>query len=87
VPYARHLGYQKTITVVRGQYFWHGMQRDAIDYLDRCMECHMVKVEHKHPRRFLQPFPILEWKWEIFIIYFITKLPRKWRRLRKRILW
>jgi hypothetical protein len=33
-------------------------------------------IEHRHPTRLLQPFPILEWKWEVVTIDFITKLPR-----------
>jgi hypothetical protein len=49
VPYTGHPGYQKTITVVRGQYFWPGMKRDVTDYLARCMECQKVKAEHRHP--------------------------------------
>jgi hypothetical protein len=30
VPYVGHPGYQKTIVVVRGQYFWLGMKRDVL---------------------------------------------------------
>jgi hypothetical protein len=29
-----------------------------------------------HSNGFLQPFPILEWKWEVVTMDFITKLPR-----------
>jgi hypothetical protein len=32
------IGYQKTITVVRGQYFWPGMKKDVTNYLARCMD-------------------------------------------------
>jgi hypothetical protein len=35
-----------------------------------------VNIEHKHPMGLLQLFPIPEWKWEVFMINFITKLPR-----------
>jgi hypothetical protein len=49
VPYARHLGYQKTITSVRGQYFWPSMKKDDTNYLAKCMEFHKVKAEHRHP--------------------------------------
>jgi hypothetical protein len=41
------------------------------------LECQKVKVEHKHPTGLLQPFPIPKWKWEVVIMDFITKLPRK----------
>jgi hypothetical protein len=36
----------------------------------------MVKAEHRHPTGLLQPLPILEWKWEVVTMDFITKLPR-----------
>jgi hypothetical protein len=39
VPYAGHLDYQKTITVVRSQFFWLGMKKDVADYIARCMKC------------------------------------------------
>jgi hypothetical protein len=39
VPYAGHLGYQKTIAVVKSHYFWPGMKKDIVEYIARCMEC------------------------------------------------
>jgi hypothetical protein len=40
------------------------------------LECQKVKDEHKQPVGLLQPLPILEWKWEVVTMDFITKLPR-----------
>lgn len=53
VPYAKHQGYQNTLAVVRKEYFWLGMKKYIAYYIARCMECRMVKVEHRHPTRFL----------------------------------
>jgi hypothetical protein len=39
-----------------------------------------VKAKHRHPMCFLHPLPILEKKWEVITIDFITKLPRKTRQ-------
>ena len=80
VPYVGHQGYQKTLVVVRMEYFWSGMKKDIVDYIARCMEFQKVKVEHRHLAGLLQPLPIPKWKWEVVAIDFITKFPRKDRQ-------
>jgi len=40
------------------------------------LECQKVKDGHRHPTGLLQLLPILEWKWEVVTMDFITKLPR-----------
>jgi hypothetical protein len=39
VPYVGHPGYQKTIAVVRSQYFWPGMKRKVANYIAIFLEC------------------------------------------------
>jgi hypothetical protein len=75
VPYARHLGYQEMIFVVKKKYFWPGMKKEVVDFIVICLECHKVKVEYIHSTGLLQPFPIPEWKWEVVTMDFVTKLP------------
>jgi uncharacterized protein (DUF1919 family) len=48
VPYVGHIGYQKKISAVKSQFFCPRMKKDVVDYISRCMECHRVKVEHRH---------------------------------------
>jgi hypothetical protein len=72
VPYAGHLGYHKTISVVKSQYYWPGMKKEVADFIAKCLKCQKVKAEHKHPACFLQPLPIPEWKWEVVTMDFIT---------------
>ena len=79
-PYSGQPGYQKTISIARKQYFWIGMKKDMDEYISRCMKCQPMKVEHKHPASLLQPFPVLEWKWEVISMDFITGLPMTWRQ-------
>jgi hypothetical protein len=76
VPYAGHLGYQKTVATINSHYFWSGMKREIVEYIARCMECQKVKVEHRHPVGLLQPLPIPEWKWEVLMMDFIMGFPR-----------
>ena len=33
VPYVGHPSYQKTITIVRSQFFWSRMKNDVVDYI------------------------------------------------------
>ena len=40
------------------------------------MECQKVKLKHWNPSSLLQPLLILEWKWDVVTIYFITKFPK-----------
>jgi hypothetical protein len=52
------------------------MQKEITEYIDKCLECQKVKVEHKHPSWLLHPLPIPERKWEVVTMDFITKFPR-----------
>jgi hypothetical protein len=76
VPYDGHPGYQKKVVAVKRQYYWPGMKKEIAKYIAKCLECQKVKVEHRHPTGLLQPFPILEWKWEVVKMDFFTKYPR-----------
>jgi hypothetical protein len=39
MPYVGHPGYQKTIAVVRSQYFWPGMKKEVVNYIARSLQC------------------------------------------------
>jgi hypothetical protein len=76
VPYVGHPGYHKTMAMVKIHDFWPGMKKEITKYIVICMECQMVKVEHRHPNGFLQPLPIPVWKLEVVTMDFITGLPK-----------
>ena len=57
-PYSGHPGYQKTITMLRKEYFWPNMQAEVAEYIVRCFECQQVKTEHQHLAGLLQSLPI-----------------------------
>jgi hypothetical protein len=76
VPYAGHLVHQKIVVAVKSQYYWLSMKKEIVEYIAKFMEFQKVKAEHRHPTRLLQPLPILEWKWEVVTMDFITKFPR-----------
>jgi hypothetical protein len=80
VPYVGHIDYQKTITAIRIQSFFPKTKKDFVDYISKCMECQRVKVDHRHPTGFLLPLPILEKKWKVITIDFITRFLRTTRQ-------
>ena len=79
VPYAGNPLYQNKIAAVISQYFWLGMKKYIYKYIVSWMECQRVKVEHRHPKKLIQLFPILEWKWDVMTIDFINKFPNTWK--------
>ena len=46
-------------------------------FIVKCQECQLVKAEHQHPSGLLQPLPIMEWKWEVINMEFITSLLKR----------
>ena len=48
-PYSWHPGYQKTITMLRNDYFWPNMKNELEKYIAKCFECQQVKAEHQYP--------------------------------------
>ena len=61
---------------LRETFWWNNMKREIAQYVAQCLACQQVKMEHQRPARFLQPLPILEWKWEDITMDFVTGLPR-----------
>ncbi|KAD4180447.1 hypothetical protein E3N88_29038 [Mikania micrantha] len=57
-------------------YWWPGMKRDIVKYVQKCLTCMQVKVEHQKPYGKLQPLEIPLWKWEHITMDLITKLPK-----------
>ena len=76
IPYSKHPGYQKMITMLRKVYLWPNMKNEVAEFIARCIECQQVKAKHHHPTGILQPLPIPNWKWEVISLDFITCLPK-----------
>ena len=71
-PYSGHPRYQKTLKKVKKFSYWPNLKKEVVEFLARCLDCQQVKVECKHLGGLLQPIPILEWKWEVISMDFIT---------------
>ena len=75
-PYALHPGATKMYHNLRSNFWWSGMKRDVVKYVQSCLTCQQVKAEHQRPGGELQPIQIPEWKWDDISMDFIVGLPR-----------
>jgi hypothetical protein len=46
--YMAHLRVMKMRADLKPLFLWKGMKTDIVNYVARCLECHEVKVEHRH---------------------------------------
>jgi hypothetical protein len=56
------------------QHIWLGMKKYVVEYIARFMKLYQVKDEHQHPTHLLKPLLILDKKWEVVTMDFITRL-------------
>ena len=52
------------------------MKKDVADFVAHCLICQQVKIEHQRPGGPLQSLKILQMKWDIIIMDFVTGLPK-----------
>ncbi|KAD5318337.1 hypothetical protein E3N88_18283 [Mikania micrantha] len=71
-----HPGATKMYRDLQVNYWWPGMKRDIVKYVEKCLTCLQVKAEHQKPYGKLQPLEIPMWKWEHITMDLITKLPK-----------
>nr|GEX68554.1 putative reverse transcriptase domain-containing protein [Tanacetum cinerariifolium] len=74
--YSVHPRVDKMYYDLRDRYWWHGMKKDIVEYVSKCLTCLKVKAEHQRPSGLLQQPEIPVWKWEGITMDFMTKLPR-----------
>jgi hypothetical protein len=75
-PYTVHPGSTKMYRDLREVYWWNNMKREIAHFVEQCLTCQQVKVEHQRPSGLLQPLLIPEWKWENISMDFVCGLPR-----------
>ena len=74
--YSIHLGSTKMYHDLKDTYWWNGMKRDIAYFMSKYLTCQQVKLEHHRPSKLLQQLPILEWKWDMIAMDFVSGLPR-----------
>ena len=75
-PYTAHPGSTKMYQDLKRKFWWDGMKRSIVSFVERCLACQQVKALHQRPYGKLQPLEIPEWKWEHITMDFVTGLPK-----------
>ena len=55
-----HIGGTKMYQDLKKQYWWKGMKVDVAKFVEKCLTCQQVKIEHQKPTRKLQSLEIPE---------------------------
>jgi hypothetical protein len=71
-----HPGSTKMYRDLQGNFWWNNMKREVAKFVEQCLTCQQVKIEHQRPSGLLQPLPIPEWKCEHICMDFVSGLPR-----------
>ena len=75
-PYTVHLGSTKMYKDLRAHYWWPGMKKNVVKFVEQCLTCQQVKAEHQRPAGTLQPLEVPQWKWEAVTMDFVVGLPK-----------
>jgi hypothetical protein len=75
-PYTVHPGGTKMYQDLKRHFWWNGMKRDVVEFVEWCSACQQVKAKHQRPTEPLQPLEIPIWKWEAIAMDFLVGLPR-----------
>jgi hypothetical protein len=75
-PHTVHPGGTKMYQDLKRRFWWNGMKRDVVEFMERCSTCQQVKAENQRPIGPLQPLKIPIWKWEAIAMDFLVWLPR-----------
>ena len=61
-PYSMHPGTTKIYRDLRIHYWWPGMKKDIVEFVEQCLTCQQVNAEHQRPAGKLMPLNIPQWK-------------------------
>jgi hypothetical protein len=75
-PYSGHLGMERTLHILRRQYWWPGMKDDVQTYVAECESCQRNKSANTKKAGLSQPLPIPELPWRTITMDLITDLPK-----------
>ena len=74
-PACGHPGRDRTLKLVKRQFYWRGMKDEIARYIRNCYICQRSKAPRDQYNGLLQALPVPEQRWQDISIDFITGLP------------
>ncbi|MBW0580963.1 hypothetical protein O181_120678 [Austropuccinia psidii MF-1] len=74
-PLAGHPGQEKTLKLIKRDFYWAGMNQTIKDYVSSCQQCSRNKKIHHKKFGLLKPLRIPSGPWNLLSMDFITQLP------------
>ena len=72
---AGHMGQDKTVELIRWNFWWPKMNERIIDFVQSCPECQKNKAARHHPYGLSSPLELPYAPWQSIAMDFITELP------------
>ena len=73
-----HFGRDKTLALVRSNFFWPRMEKDIARFVKQCNVCHLEKTKSQNSGLYT-PLSMPEAPWEDVTLDFVVGLPRTQR--------
>ena len=77
VPYAGHLGFIRTLQIVKQFFYWTHMTVDVRGFVLDCPICQVEKGSHLKPGGQLQPLTLLVRKWDDVVLDFVVGMSKQ----------
>ena len=80
--WAGHPGIKGTLALVKGTYYWSGVEYNVETFVRTCLNCQQDKIEKKKPGGLLEPLPTPKGSWESFTLSHARRSRREWEYYR-----
>jgi hypothetical protein len=74
-PVSGHFGVAKVQESLQRYFFWRGMHKEIVNFIQTCVECQRNKYSRSRPFGLLQPLPPPVRPWQELTMDFVTSLP------------
>ena len=75
VPAAGHVGINRTVDLIKRNYWWRGIWGDVAAYVWSCLVCQRMKSDNRKKAGEMQPIPLPEGAWQQITTDLVTDLP------------